>query len=113
MKRFAICDLRFAIWGKFARAALILTLAFSLQPLALSQVTATNVAIYPSPSGPYFYAHWLNIVPEHKYQLQNSADAVHWFFLATVTNSCSTNAAWVQTTPLGIHPKCFFRIQEQ
>ncbi len=74
--------------------------------------TATNATIYPSPAGPYLHVEWQGIIPGHIYQLQFSADVVHWFPDTLITNTCATNAAWVQTTPLAAHPKCFFRLQE-
>ncbi len=89
-------------------ASFLLLLCLSLQ----AQPLATNVTIYPSPTGPYLHVEWLDIVPGHSYTLQFSADVVHWFPLAAVTNTCSTNAAYVQSTPLAGHPKCFFRMQE-
>jgi hypothetical protein len=91
---------------------LLLTFQFSILLLAAAQPVATNVTIYPSPQGAYFSAQWLGIEPGRSYQLQFSADATHWSPLQSVTNTCSTNAAWVQQTPIGIHAKCFFRIQE-
>jgi len=79
----------------------------------IAQVIATNCAIYRSAElGPYFHAEWQHIEPGRNYQLQFSGDARHWFALESVTNSCSTNAPWVQQTPLTNHAKCFFRIQE-
>ncbi len=87
--------------------------SFCLIPVRLcAQPFATNTIIYPSPSGPYLHVEWQGIEPGHSYTLQFSADVVHWFPLDTVTNTCSTNAAWVQNTPLAGHPKCFFRMQE-